>query len=642
MARRHRHAAPRGRGAPPRGSGICAFVLENSPIARLPIPSRRLASRIAPLSSPAAPVPRILSEGATDRRRQHRSGPRGRGPRRAGARPGRASCAAAGAGGGGAPSTTSARPRSACSRPTSAATTATAAGPPGDAIDWMREQEGAGELLRGDRAARRALRHPGAVRGGVARRRRRAARRSSAGGRCWSGRRPSTPSTSGGPTRPRRRASTSPGAASTRTLVRRFRIGYAPGRRRGPRGARDPGGLLPRGAGRRRARAAARRPGRGLLRLADHVPDRRQPGAGAGVRRAHPRPRRAGEVRQLARGRPLQEAHACCSASAEARGAAARAKFFVVAEGYTDVMGLVAAGVESAVACMGTSLTTEQLTPPAALGAGGQAVLRRGRAPASRRRGGRVEAAEGVNLSLSAVALPSGRDPGDLAGDEEGREALARAVDDSEPLVTSLIRSRVSRAGRSPRDREEALEDIARLLRRFPTTRWRRTRGFAWPQACFSCPRGWRNGSGSRRARTRPGTAVLPPRASAAAGGARAPLPRDGRRAARGRRHVSGEPAARRLRGGGAPAGVRAAARRRRRPRRLARGPRRASPSPCGSSSPSAEVSEAELREAAYRVELPMLRAPRRRAAGRGRRGRAGCETLELARRVRAALRGDS
>jgi DNA primase len=54
----------------------------------------------------------------------------------------------------------------------------------------------------------------------------------------------------------------------------------------------------------------------------------------------------------------------------------------------------------------------------------------------------------------------------------------------------------------------------------------------------------------------------------------------------------------------------------------------------------AAEVSEAELREAAYRVELPMLerRASELRDAGDDE-GR--LQALDLARRVRAALRGD-
>ena len=152
---------------------------------------------------------------------------------------------------------------------------------------------------------------------------------------------------------------------------------------------------------------------------------------------------------------------------AEARAAAARSKFFVVCEGYTDVMGMVASGVESAVACMGTSLTAEQI-----------ALLRRwapevklcfdadtaGEGAAWRS----VEAAPDVNLSWSAVQLPIGQDPGDLAGSEEGRSQLAHAVGESKPLVTSLIRSRIARAGQSPRARDEALEAIAELLRRFP------------------------------------------------------------------------------------------------------------------------------------------------------------------------------
>jgi hypothetical protein len=54
-----------------------------------------------------------------------------------------------------------------------------------------------------------------------------------------------------------------------------------------------------------------------------------------------------------------------------------------------------------------------------------------------------------------------------------------------------------------------------------------------------------------------------------------------------------------------------------------------------------ADVSEAELREAAYRVELPMLqrRAAELRAAGDEEGWLA---TVDLERRVRAALRGEA
>jgi DNA primase len=79
-----------------------------------------------------------------------------------------------------------------------------------------------------------------------------------------------------------------------------------------------------------------------------------------------------------------------------------------------------------------------------------------------------VEAAADVNLSWSAVELPNGQDPGDLAGDVAGRELLSRRVDETKPLVPFLIRSRVERSGGSPREREAALEAIGELLRRFP------------------------------------------------------------------------------------------------------------------------------------------------------------------------------
>lgn len=152
---------------------------------------------------------------------------------------------------------------------------------------------------------------------------------------------------------------------------------------------------------------------------------------------------------------------------AEARAAAARTGSFVVCEGYTDVMGMIASGIESAVACMGTSLTSEQIrllrrwAPEVKLCFDADAA---GEGAAWRS----VEAAADVNLRWSAVQLPDGQDPGNLAATAEGRAELARAVEGSEPLVTSLIRSRIRRAGRSPRARDDALEAIAGLLRRFP------------------------------------------------------------------------------------------------------------------------------------------------------------------------------
>jgi DNA primase len=79
-----------------------------------------------------------------------------------------------------------------------------------------------------------------------------------------------------------------------------------------------------------------------------------------------------------------------------------------------------------------------------------------------------VEAAAGVAVRLSAVPFPPGRDPGDLAGDDEGLITLREAVERPEPMMAYLVRARIARAGRSASERGAALEDVTALLRRFP------------------------------------------------------------------------------------------------------------------------------------------------------------------------------
>jgi DNA primase len=323
---------------------------------------------------------------------------------------------------------------------------------------------------------------------------------------------------------------------------------------------------------------------------------------------------------------------------AEARTPAAKEKFFVVAEGYTDVMGLVAAGVEAAVACMGTSLTSDQIrllrrwAPEVRLcfdadAAGEQAAWRT------------VEASAGVNLALSAVALPPGQDPGDLAGDAEGRAALARAVHASEPLVTSLIRSRVARAGRSPRDREEALEDIGRLLRRFPDS-VEKDEGVRLTAGLLQLSQGLEERLRRSTRQDAPEATVVPEREGA---------PQEIRERRFLAMAVALPEASRSYVEGFPPEAFQVEAHRRafellrageadvdRWPDDLADVALAVRLELAG-----AEVSEAELREAAYRVELPLLqrRAAELRAAGDEQ---GWLRTVDLERRVRAALRGDA
>ena len=322
---------------------------------------------------------------------------------------------------------------------------------------------------------------------------------------------------------------------------------------------------------------------------------------------------------------------------AEARTVAARSKYFVVVEGYTDVMGLLAAGVGAAVACMGTSLTTEQIrllrrwAPEVRLcfdadAAGEQAAWRS------------VEAGADVNLEWSAVTLPPGRDPGDLAADETGRAALAAAVESSQPLIRSLIGARIARAGDSPRAREAALEEIAALLRRFPDS-VEKDEGVRLTASLLRLSQGMeerlRRSSGSEA----PAAAVLPERVTSPA-------------EVRERRFLAmavGLPrAARHYLDGIPPEAFQVAAHRR--AFELVRDGSvdlDAWPDELDDVAlalrielADARPTEAELREAAYRVELPMLerRAAQMRAAGDER---AWLEALDLARRVRAAMRSE-
>ena len=323
----------------------------------------------------------------------------------------------------------------------------------------------------------------------------------------------------------------------------------------------------------------------------------------------------------------------------QARSAASRSKYFVVAEGYTDVMGLTAAGVESAVACMGTSLTTEQLRLLQRWAAEVRLCFdsdEAGEHAAWRS----VEAAVGVQLSFSAVRLPPGRDPGDLAGDEEGRGTLFRAVDESEPLVASLIRSRVRRAGPSPRGRQEALEAIAGLLKALPDDRVEKDDGVRLAAGLLQLSQGLEERLRQSVRQDAPPAAVLP----------RAELSPQEVRERRFLAMAVALPDAARTFLDSLPAEAFEVEEHRRAFELLRSGDADLDAWPADLADVSlavrvgvadAEVSETELREAAYRVELPMLR--RRAAEQRAAGDEDGyLRTVELEQRVRAALRGDS
>jgi len=151
---------------------------------------------------------------------------------------------------------------------------------------------------------------------------------------------------------------------------------------------------------------------------------------------------------------------------AQARRPAATAGWIVVVEGYTDVMALAKAGIPQAVACMGTSLTSEQVHE-LRRAAPGIRLCFDGDAAGERAAWRTAQAAGEYLTDLEAVVLPSGTDPGDLArsGDVERLRDIVTA---HTPLAMHLIDSRARRAGPSPAEREQALREIADLLRVLP------------------------------------------------------------------------------------------------------------------------------------------------------------------------------
>ena len=86
-------------------------------------------------------------------------------------------------------------------------------------------------------------------------------------------------------------------------------------------------------------------------------PQRRRPAGG--LRRPHPGGRQ-GQVRQHQRDRPLPQGDCSSTASTSPSGRSARPAGRSSCEGYFDVIGTVACGLEGAVAGMGTALTPEQ------------------------------------------------------------------------------------------------------------------------------------------------------------------------------------------------------------------------------------------------------------------------------------------
>lgn len=139
----------------------------------------------------------------------------------------------------------------------------------------------------------------------------------------------------------------------------------------------------------------------------------------------------------------------------------------LLVEGYLDVVGAVAAGIDNAVASMGTALTDDQArllarySDEVVLGydadEAGAAACRRA-----------LPILLGHGLTVRRVRLPEGDDPDSLRA-REGPTALRTAVDEADDLLLSeLERAVPADLHRNPRGRARASQEVAELLRAIP------------------------------------------------------------------------------------------------------------------------------------------------------------------------------
>src|SRR3954452_21652685 len=147
-----------------------------------------------------------------------------------------------------------------------------------------------------------------------------------------------------------------------------------------------------------------------------------------------------------------------------ARGPIAKARRAIVVEGYTDVLALHQAGVEEAVAIMGTAITPEQITMLAGLTESVVLALDADRAGADAMiRAQKV--AGGRGLELRVAAMPDGEDPADML-QEGSPDRLMKLVDDAIDLPSFRVDVALGRGDLgSLTGRERVLEEVGPVLK---------------------------------------------------------------------------------------------------------------------------------------------------------------------------------
>jgi DNA primase len=147
-----------------------------------------------------------------------------------------------------------------------------------------------------------------------------------------------------------------------------------------------------------------------------------------------------------------------------ARGPIAKGGRAVVVEGYTDVIALHQAGVEEAVAVMGTAITPDQLKMLG--GYAEEVVLALDADRAGREAMLRAERVSGSGrLRLLVAAMPEGEDPADMLLTREGGDRLRAALADAVDLAVFHARAILGDADlTTPGGRDRALDEVAPVL----------------------------------------------------------------------------------------------------------------------------------------------------------------------------------
>jgi DNA primase len=147
-----------------------------------------------------------------------------------------------------------------------------------------------------------------------------------------------------------------------------------------------------------------------------------------------------------------------------AKAAIAREGRAVVVEGYTDVLALHQAGIEEAVAVMGTAITDEQVAALSGMvdevilaldadSAGQEAMLRAQRVAGDRK------------MRLRVAAMPAGEDPAEMVAAEGGAERFRALLDGAVELTAFQVDLVLARTDvSSPAERDRALAEVAPIM----------------------------------------------------------------------------------------------------------------------------------------------------------------------------------